>query len=443
MSFIRDMYYGMEHKSLKIGTRFAVDSFQCTESALGKVTFKWEHPDGENAIYNLEMLTDLHIPRITRDTWDLSMSGCLNYNETQRDNVTGKEHTVYYKVKFRAEFEYQSDNNFHVVQFKRIPEKSETTKTWIFELYNEGMMYLTGEGFPKNRDKAVEKFREAAGYDHAGAKNMLAKLGEDLESADELNEQGMTAYNAEDYTKAVELFCKAAERGLAEAQNNMGNCCYNGEGVEQDYKKAVEWYRKAADQEHEQAQNNMGNCYYSGDGVPQDYAKAAEWYRKAADQGYAEAQNILGVLYEEGNGVPQDNKKAVEWYRKAAEQENMYAQYSLGDCLFDGKGVPQNKTEAVKWWAKSAEQCYDVAQNDLGYAYHHGEGVEQDYVKALEYYTKAAEQGNAGSVRNIGVLYRDGLGVKKDLAKAEELFNKAIAAGDEKAKESLAELKKK
>jgi TPR repeat protein len=47
------------------------------------------------------------------------------------------------------------------------------------------------------------------------------------------------------------------------------------------------------DQGHADAQNNLGTCYYNGQGVPQDYAQAAGWYRKAADQGFALAQRKL------------------------------------------------------------------------------------------------------------------------------------------------------
>ena len=315
------MYYGMKNRSLKVGTRFNTDGFQCTESALGKVTFKWEHPEGDNAVYELEMLTDLHIPQITRSSYDLSMSGCLNYDETQRDNVTGKEVTTYYKVKFFAEFEYQSDNNFHVVRFRRVPEKSETTKGWIFESYNEGMMYLTGEGFPKDRDKAVEKFQDAADQGHVGAKNMLKKL-EDPNffrlTADDFVNQGLAAYNAKDYAKAVELWRKAADMGNLWAYNNLGTCYKNGQGVAQDYAKAVELYEKAATQGNANAQVNIGFCYSQGQGVPQDKTKAGYWYGKAAEQGNPVGMSNYGEWFRDGlGGIKQDFTKAEEWFNKA------------------------------------------------------------------------------------------------------------------------------
>ena len=43
------------------------------------------------------------------------------------------------------------------------------------------------------------------------------------------------------------LFEKAAKKGLIEAQNNLGNMYYFGQGVKQDYKKAKEYFGKACD----------------------------------------------------------------------------------------------------------------------------------------------------------------------------------------------------
>ena len=49
-----------------------------------------------------------------------------------------------------------------------------------------------------------------------------------------------------------------------------------------------------------EAQNNLGNCYYNGEGVTKDYAEAVRWYRKAAEQGHANAKivlNLMGVVW--------------------------------------------------------------------------------------------------------------------------------------------------
>jgi TPR repeat protein len=103
-----------------------------------------------------------------------------------------------------------------------------------------------------------------------------------------------------------------------------------------------------------EAQFEVGNRYYSGEGVPQDDVEAVKWYRKAADQGYAAAQFNLGNSHRTGEGVPQDDVEAVKWYRKAADQGDSAAQFNLGICYRDGRGVPQDYVEAHAWLNLSA-----------------------------------------------------------------------------------------
>ena len=64
--------------------------------------------------------------------------------------------------------------------------------------------------------------------------------------------------------------------------------------------------RKAAEQGQARAQDNLGDCYYYGNGIEQDYQTAVEWYRKAAEQRYARAQYDLGYCYEQGQGIEID-----------------------------------------------------------------------------------------------------------------------------------------
>jgi TPR repeat protein len=55
--------------------------------------------------------------------------------------------------------------------------------------------------------------------------------------------------------------------------------------VPKDQAEAVRWFLRAAEQGLAEAQNNLGWVYANGFGVPKDKAEAARWYRKAAEQG--------------------------------------------------------------------------------------------------------------------------------------------------------------
>ena len=74
---------------------------------------------------------------------------------------------------------------------------------------------------------------------------------------------------------------------------------------------------------------NLGECYYNGEGVNKDAAEAVKWYREAAKQGNAVAQYRLGYFYLNGLGVNKDAAEAVKWYREAAEQGFKLAEEAL------------------------------------------------------------------------------------------------------------------
>ena len=72
---------------------------------------------------------------------------------------------------------------------------------------------------------------------------------------------------------------RMAERGDAFAQYNLGNCYFDGEGVEQDEEEAAKWFLKSAEQGNAMAQYRLGDCYYTGVGVEQDEEEAVKWFR--------------------------------------------------------------------------------------------------------------------------------------------------------------------
>jgi TPR repeat protein len=58
----------------------------------------------------------------------------------------------------------------------------------------------------------------------------------------------------------------------------------------------VRWYRKAADQNYAAAQHRLGNCYFNGQGVQRSVVQAIQWYRKAAEQNYGPSLKALAKL---------------------------------------------------------------------------------------------------------------------------------------------------
>ncbi len=72
--------------------------------------------------------------------------------------------------------------------------------------------------------------------------------------------------------------------------------------------------RPLAEKGNPDAQINLGNMYFDGNGVPQDNAESVKWYLLAADQGSVDAQIALGFLYEYGDAVHFDYVRAYKWF---------------------------------------------------------------------------------------------------------------------------------
>jgi TPR repeat protein len=130
-------------------------------------------------------------------------------------------------------------------------------------------------------------------------------------------EEGMDAYRAKEYAKAVELWRPLADKGDAVAQYRLGTLYAEGKGVEQNDATAFMWMQRAAIQGNADAQYDMGASYFAGIGVEKSETEAAKWFQRAANQGVAFAQLNLGLLYAAGNGVPQDNIEAFKWLQIA------------------------------------------------------------------------------------------------------------------------------
>ncbi len=296
-------------------------------------------------------------------------------------------------------------------------------------------------------------------------------------SPEEQYHKGNEFGKAGDFRQAVEWYRKAAEKGNASAQCNLGFCYENGIGIGEDKKEAVRWYRKAAEQGSAVAQSNLGLCYTKGYGVEKSEEEAICWYRKSAEQGNVAAQFFLSSCYRRGSGIKEDKEEALRWwnkayehwkhkngnlisqylgfcyeneagskedeegavcwYRKAAEQGSAWMQYRLGSCYFTGKGVEKDEEEAVRWYRKAAEQGDLLAQYDLGSCYSNGYGIKENKEEAVCWYREAAEQGMAAAQSVLGFYYENGIGVKEDKEEAVCWYRKAAKQGNASAQNSL------
>jgi TPR repeat protein len=109
---------------------------------------------------------------------------------------------------------------------------------------------------------------------------------------------------------------QAAEDGIADAQSDLGDRYYDGEGGMKDFSEAAKWYRKSADQGNEFAQYSLGFMKYRGQGVVKNEDEALIWLHKSADQGNESAKKEITLI--------EDNRRQAEQAAEARrmEQEN-------------------------------------------------------------------------------------------------------------------------
>jgi TPR repeat protein len=98
-------------------------------------------------------------------------------------------------------------------------------------------------------------------------------------------------FKARDYKNGVPVCLAAAEAGDKKVQSYLGVMYDTGKGVSQDQKQAVHWFTKAAEQGLADAQNNLGVIYiWNGNGAIKDTVEAYAWFNVAAAQGNKNAR---------------------------------------------------------------------------------------------------------------------------------------------------------
>jgi TPR repeat protein len=277
-----------------------------------------------------------------------------------------------------------------------------------------------------------------------------------------------------DYIEIVSCFFRAANLGHAEAQNSLGDCFYNGQGVALNYNSAFEWYQRSADLGNKEAMGNLGTCYAEGEGTEENMVAAEKWTRMSAERGDTEAPITLARWYFLGHLPTDDPSDVLRWYRIAAnygdvvgqcalgihyafdkqgkwdmteafrlvqlsaEQGYSCGQYNLGKFYSEGIGVSKNLKESVKWLRRAAEQGHCHAEYDLGICYANGDGVTRDYKVAFHWALLAAEQGLAIAQHAVATFYEKGKGCEKDTVEAMKWYHCAAIQGDVEAQFALA-----
>lgn len=169
------------------------------------------------------------------------------------------------------------------------------------------------------------------------------------------------------FADGKKYFLLAAEKGYSPAMFLIGSSYLKGNkalGLDRDVAKGFSYVKKAADAGLKEAQCRLGDCYYEGEGVEKNYKQAVYWFRLAAEQGDYTAQYGLGKCYTHGRGVEKDLKQAKYWFGKVPTEIVDH------DIRIDG-----DRIEIEAKLSDSGEPLYRVTNGD-----HTGEKIRVSIV---------------------------------------------------------------
>lgn len=95
-------------------------------------------------------------------------------------------------------------------------------------------------------------------------------------------DEGVEAYTAGDYAKALTEFQALADQGNMDGQYFLGFFYHNGFGVKANQAEALKWFEKAGQQGDPRSQYYAGIIYATGKGITRDLAAADKWLTLSA-----------------------------------------------------------------------------------------------------------------------------------------------------------------
>ncbi len=193
-------------------------------------------------------------------------------------------------------------------------------------------------------------------------------------SVDMLKEKAKQYYYGEkrsqNYSKALELYLRAAQLGDAESQFISGGMYYKGLGSTPNYPRAFSLLHEAAinGKSNHVSQKIIAEGFMRGSFIPRNYEKALKWYTLAAENGNKDALNELAFMYYTGNGVEQNLEKGAEMFLESAYKGSILAQYNVGLIYYSGDGFGDvDLKSAFAWIAIAATNGNQQALTALNY----------------------------------------------------------------------------
>jgi TPR repeat protein len=356
-------------------------------------------------------------------------------------------------------YDRESSEPDYELALKYYQMASEKNNAWAAN--NLGVLYLSGLGVPRNKDKASEYIREAANQHSQWAYLNLADAafnrggeGAAKEGIEWLEEGGRNqctmclideaaiyhsgAYSiARDNSKVLTLLNKAAALGDTEATMIIAELHLVGDGVPQSTQAAFEMLKTLSDNGDGYASTLLGELssddkirnylFESALGgtshvpadlataIPQDTSKAIRYWERANQQGSCQSWIDLSSVYDRGIGVDANLQKGADDVERAVhcDPANSFFLWKYAMRFYDARGRDRDCLAAEKLFKESLDHGYADAGVNLGYIYDKGcEPIAKDDHRALLTYLLCAKLGVALCENNVGAMIKHGRGIE-------------------------------
>lgn len=266
--------------------------------------------------------------------------------------------------------------------------------------------YLSGNGVPKNEEKAFALYKQAADLNDDFAKKRLVYM---------YNNGVGTNKNLK---KAFDLALELAKKDDAELYGFVAKSYYWGNGTAINYPEARYWGEKGAMLQDTLSYYTMGLYYFDGKATTPNYAKALDYFKKGAQLGNGDCYYGCFLCHHFGGANLRNFTLAFKEISKALNllkntSDNLIlAQYNMAICYYNGRGTAVNKAKAFYWFKKAAEN----------------ESVDNE---------ESAQKAKYNAQYNVAYCYGTGTGTTRNDEKAKYWMRKAAANGSQEAKKML------
>ncbi len=272
----------------------------------------------------------------------------------------------------------------------------------------------------KFRAKALAVFTIIAGFQLGTLVSPVAAKDtvQNFSSPVEAYRQGMAAYHADDFERALPALNFAAEKGVIGAVLNLARIYANGKGVKKNDAMAFEYYAHIANNYSRVSHKNALGIY-----VAEAFVAGGDYYRRGIPD----------------SRIRRNASEAIRNYTHAASYlRDPVAQYQLARMHLRGLGVRKNPFRAAQWLNLAAKQNHALSQALLGTLYWKGEGVKVNKPVALALLQAAVRNSQYKSQLNKPNDRKQILGTYRRLsknagpeqrAKAREIFASRFSRG--------------